>query len=62
MATIISIIISISLILFSFILIKLSQKNKTDEEKYSIDRYAGKWKKHDRRIARKSNQLSVYRR
>ena len=35
---------------------------KTDEEKYSIDRYAGKWKKHDRRIARKGNQLSVYRR
>ena len=37
MATIISIIISISLILFSFILIKLSQKNKTDEEKYLED-------------------------
>ena len=37
MATIISIIISISLILFSFILIKSSQKNKTDEEKYLED-------------------------
>lgn len=37
MAIIISIIISISLILFSFILIKSSQKTKTDEEKYLED-------------------------
>lgn len=37
MAIIISLIISISLILFSFILIKSSQKTKTDEEKYLED-------------------------
>lgn len=37
MATIISIIISIILILFSYLLLKASQKTKTNEERYLED-------------------------